>query len=177
MNVFFTSDTHFGHKNIIDYCARPFSSVEEMDEALVENWNETVKPNDVVWHLGDWAFNNYHHLGRLNGIINTVPGNHDFEGRQKKIAPYLNNGKNIIHERIHFLKCGDHKFTLCHFPFDSWDRRYNVHLHGHMHGTGGVRSNRLDVGMDAVKIYRPVEYTELVKLIDTNNIWAMEMNQ
>ncbi len=59
MNIFFTSDTHFGHKDIIDYYKRPYASVEEMDAALEKNWNETVKPNDKVYHLGDFAFHTY----------------------------------------------------------------------------------------------------------------------
>lgn len=54
--VFFTSDTHFGHKAIIGFCDRPFSSVEEMTEVLVENWNSVVGPTDTIYHLGDFAF-------------------------------------------------------------------------------------------------------------------------
>ena len=58
MNTFFTSDTHFGHNNIIEYCKRPYTSVEEMDAALEKNWNEVVKPDDLVYHLGDLAIDN-----------------------------------------------------------------------------------------------------------------------
>lgn len=78
---FITSDTHFGHANIIQYCQRPFSSVEEMDEILVTNWNSVVKPEDWVYHLGDFALGKAENVAkyreRLNGRIFLVRGNHD----------------------------------------------------------------------------------------------------
>ena len=78
--IFFTSDTHFFHKNIIKYCNRPFGSVEEMNEALVANWNSVVGPDDHVYHLGDFCFGNVEKWnwclepGRLNGHIHLILG-------------------------------------------------------------------------------------------------------
>lgn len=161
METFFVSDTHFGHRNIISHCQRPFASVEEMDEALVENWNKTVHPNDTVYHLGDWAFSNYERIGQLNGCIHTVPGNHDHE-RLKKLQPYLTN----ILPEVHYLKVDRTLgFVLCHYPFETWRREYRYHLHGHTHGTGVPRENRLDVGVDATRLYRPINLDEVLTLI------------
>lgn len=78
---YITSDTHFGHANIIKYCQRPFASVEEMDETLISNWNSVVKPADCVYHLGDFSLgkaeNVAKYLARLQGRIVLVRGNHD----------------------------------------------------------------------------------------------------
>lgn len=80
-NIFFTSDTHFCHTNIIKLCGRPFSDAEEMNEVLIKNWNNTVGPNDIIYHLGDFCFAGsaeWHSiLGRLNGRIYLVIGNHE----------------------------------------------------------------------------------------------------
>lgn len=79
--VFFTSDTHFKHANIIKFCERPFGSIEEMNEALIANWNRVVGKDDFVFHLGDFCFGGSEAwnsiLDRLNGKIYLVLGNHD----------------------------------------------------------------------------------------------------
>ena len=86
--IFLTSDTHYGHSKIIEYCKRPFSSVEEMNETLIANWNAVVKPQDHVYHLGDVtmlrgsvhgkeAFQTIQLCQRLNGHKRLILGNHD----------------------------------------------------------------------------------------------------
>ncbi len=82
MSVWYTSDHHFGHSNIIRYCERPFSFVGEMNEAMVERWNERISADDEVWVLGDVVMGSNHatlrrHVARLRGHKNLVPGNHD----------------------------------------------------------------------------------------------------
>ena len=81
VNIWFTSDTHFNHNNIIRFCNRPWNTVEEMDKALIENWNSVVKPDDIVFHLGDFAFAPNSKwktlLQALNGKIYLIVGNHD----------------------------------------------------------------------------------------------------
>lgn len=179
--IFFTSDVHFGHTNIIPYCKRPFTSVEEMDQALVDNWNAEVTNNDTVFHLGDWAFHNYERIGQLKGNIISVPGNHDHE-RAKKILPFLVNG---FTEEIAYLKIDyDRSFVLCHYPLETWRRDHRYHLHGHTHGMfskiddprikdyyGGYRGNiprRLDVGIDALKLYKPAHIDTIMQLLEDN---------
>ncbi len=80
--TWFTSDTHFGHANIIRYCGRPWATVEEMNEALIQNWNSVVAPEDTVWHLGDFAMGDRKRIPaireRLHGRIHIVQGNHDY---------------------------------------------------------------------------------------------------
>lgn len=111
-DVFFTSDTHFNHKNIIRYCNRPWNSgkdangqlivsddnVNEMNEAIISSWNKVVPPNALVWHLGDFALGDRSKIpeivARLNGRINLVLGNHD----HKDVKRFLNAGFNRVYD-------------------------------------------------------------------------------
>lgn len=78
MNVFFTADLHLGHDNIRKHCGRPFDTVEEMDEAIISNWNRTVSARDLVYVVGDFAWSNHNlHLARLKGKKILIKGNHD----------------------------------------------------------------------------------------------------
>jgi len=88
MTTWFTSDTHFGHANIIRYSNRPYDTTEEHDEALIANWNFSVQPNDEVYHLGDFSFGNkaMEILPRLNGIIHLIKGNHDHRLSRAELA-------------------------------------------------------------------------------------------
>lgn len=90
-NLFFTSDTHFFHEGIIKFCNRPFESVEEMNETLIRNWNETVPEDGTVFHLGDFAFGGWREwmsaYNRLNGKIYLILGNHDMKNA-KHALPY-----------------------------------------------------------------------------------------
>ena len=173
-DIWFVSDMHFGHKNVLSYCNRPWESVEEMDQALVDLWNAEVKSMDTVYHLGDWAFHNYERIGQLNGFIHSVPGNHDHK-RAKKILPFLPNG---FTNEIHYLKISkERRFVLCHYPIESWRREYRYHLHGHSHGTSGVHANRLDVGIDSTKLYKPAHIDDVMQRMMVNNLWAQELQK
>lgn len=163
--IWFVSDLHFGHNNVISYCQRPFTSVEEMDQTLVDNWNKTVAGNYKVYCLGDMAFHNYERISELNGIKFLIPGNHDLE-RSKKIFPHFQE----VCPELHYLKVSKEKrFVLCHYPIESWRREYPMHLHGHSHGTSVKRHNRLDVGVDATRGYRPIHIDEITSLIALRN--------
>lgn len=100
-NVWFTSDSHFYHANIIKYCNRPFASVEEMNEKLIENWNSVVGKDDIVWHLGDFCLgpDQKKHIpelvSKLNGRINLVLGNHD----HNSVKFYYDAGFTRVYDR------------------------------------------------------------------------------
>jgi len=154
MGIYLTSDTHFGHNNIIEYSKRPFKDVTEMDEALVENWNKVVTNKDTIYHLGDVIFSRDHSiLKRLNGHINFLYGNHD------KNASW----KAIDYEEI---KYSGRLFVLCHYPLLTWNkaRHGSIHLHGHIHSEVPIYSNvaRYDVGVDANN-YTPVSIEQIIE--------------
>lgn len=155
MNIFFTSDTHFFHSAIIKYCPdsrSQFNDAEEMNEFLVNQWNDKVNPNDTVYHLGDVGFARPEILSgvlrRLNGQIILVPGNHDHKLIKKHDFVYC--FENIICSSYFELKIGDDFVTLCHYPIAHWNRMYynQIHLYGHCHGSYAYHVNALDVGVD-----------------------------
>lgn len=177
-NVFFTSDTHFGHKNIIKYCNRPFAHKDEMDEALIKNWNAKVKDGDIVFHLGDFSFSSdaANIIRRLNGSIYLVSGNHDADAVDKAFE--ILSAEN--HKQTKFdilpnlfevdIQVEDEKmkFVLCHYPMKVWNKSHHgsIHLFGHCHGTlpDDKNSRSMDVGVDC-NDYAPIHLDEvLVKM-------------
>lgn len=127
--VFIISDTHFGHKRIIEFeaAARPFATIEEHDRALVERWNATVKPKDTVWHLGDVFFGKDGHapLGALNGLKKLVLGNHD----HYPLDVYRQYFSKIF-GAAEYRSC-----ILSHVPVHTGqlESRYLLNIHGHTH--------------------------------------------
>jgi len=133
MTTFFTSDTHWGHARINALSGRPFTSVEQMDEALVENWNSVVGPEDEVWHLGDYALGDrargLGYLSRLNGTKYLVAGNHDKcsmtePNGWKYVAEYVEAGFEFVTQwaqiKLPPLKrdAPMRKVLLSHYPYD-----------------------------------------------------------
>lgn len=157
--TFFTSDIHFGHANIIRFCNRPYASVEEMDEAIVAHWNETVGPHDYIYILGDVSFSNAERttalVKRLNGIKVLVYGNHDKVIRSNKALRGLFSETHEFLERS--FKIGNEpgkgkSIVMCHYALRVWNKSHHgaLHLYGHSHGSmpdDGSRS--MDVGLDA----------------------------
>ena len=165
--TFFTSDIHFWHKNIIDFCKRPFGSVEHMNEQLIKNHNMIVGKQDHVWYLGDLSFGTYDQtaecLDQLNGIKHLIVGNHDRKGRAEKL--FNRDWEKWFVEKHDYLrlKIGEHRFAVCHFPFASWERGY-INLHGHLHSLAGYKNKwrQYDVGVDANN-YAPVHIADVIK--------------
>lgn len=160
-NIFFTGDTHFFHHNIIKFSNRPYQSVWEMNEALIDNWNERVALNDTIYHLGDVTWKNPEEvLPRLNGKIILIKGNHDH-----KIEKLKKNGIREVHDYLE-LKIGFRFFVLFHYPIERWNRGHYgaIHLHGHSHGMCDAKTGRLDVGVDCTD-YKPIHVDEVVERI------------
>lgn len=129
-NVFFIGDTHFGHKNIISYmpATRPYSTIEEHNDSLVEKWNSVVKPKDIVFHLGDVAFgrDNLKYVRMLNGTKHLVMGNHD----TYPIIEYIEVGFQKIFGVVRYKE-----FVLSHVPVhvSQMEHRWKYNIHGHIH--------------------------------------------
>lgn len=141
-NRFLISDTHFGHTNTWQKFTlpdgsplRPFTSTEEMDETMVDNWNRVVRPKDTVYHLGDVviARRNLETVKRLNGRKILIRGNHDIF----KDKDYYEAG----FEQIHGVRVFVDKFILSHIPLhpDCVGERFKRNVHGHLHGNRVMR--------------------------------------
>jgi len=183
---FFTSDTHFGHQNIIKFCNRPFDSVEHMNEMLVKNWNETVMPEDEVWVLGDVAMGQIDKslplVARLNGTKYLIVGNHDriFPAvkesmRNKFYSVYAELFAGIMHSAQ--MQIAGHTVRLNHFPYEGdshGEDRYVEYrpvddgmplVHGHVHDAWKVKGRQFNVGID-VWDYRPVAESVIVDWLE-----------
>ena len=158
--VWFTSDLHFWHKNICKYCNRPFETVEEMNQAVIDNWNSVVKDDDVVFVLGDIGFCGMERLrplvSQLKGKIYLIQGNHDSDNVAEAL---YREGYIVNYSRLEFItiiedeECPNQDLTLCHFPMIDW---YNKEkgswmIHGHQHQlpeTPSCSVKHWDVGLD-----------------------------
>lgn len=179
--TFFTSDTHFGHANIIKLCSRPFKDVEEMNEKLVENWNKVVPENGTVFHLGDFAFGGStlwnSIIPRLNGRIYLILGNHD---RKNIRQGYMDKFVDVVPQMQ--IDIEGRSVYLNHYPFlcygGSWrsSEQAVFQLFGHLHlnpNSSGADSSRVnicfpyqyDVGVD-LNNYTPISWKQVKEKIE-----------
>lgn len=172
MTEWFTSDTHFGHANIIKYVKRPFANYREMDEAMITNWNAVVGEYDTVYHMGDFAYGrdakNWYIqqiAQRLNGQIKLILGNHD------KIALSQINNRFASIKHYEELDIRGQRIVLFHYGLRTWhhDLRGAWHLYGHSHGGLPPLGKSLDIGVDAWD-FTPVNFTQLRKTMDNRAI-------
>ena len=170
--VWFTADTHFGHKNIIRYCQRPFVDVEEMNRVLIENWNNVVNEDDIVFHLGDFSVGGAvewtNLLDQLHGRIFLIIGNHDMN----------NVNQGFMHRFIDvkmqmLISVGNQRLYLNHYPFlcyggsyrNTWQLFGHVHTSQNQTGLDGSRLDYLfptqyDVGVDNNN-FTPVSFEQV----------------
>jgi calcineurin-like phosphoesterase family protein len=170
MALFFISDLHFDHANIIDYCDRPFESVEEMNAALVRSWNDVVSDEDVVLYLGDfgwWDVENIRSFAsRLNGSMALVRGNHDEFGVEDVPFPVLDS---------YSVSVGGYQFYCSHYPEDVPEEANWWNVHGHVHNNNletypfiNPEANRVNVSCEVIS-YTPVPVATVVQLLDAGD--------
>jgi calcineurin-like phosphoesterase family protein len=182
VNMFFTSDLHLSHNGIVPH--RPnFSSVEDMNESLILNWNKRVASDDIVFVLGDFCFHGKQiwnkFISRLNGFIWLIEGNHD-KGIPKDIKDKFQSTPGFLNLRIQDddFKQKEQRVTLCHYPMMSWYQSHagSWQLFGHIHSSPTSVSidyirlrdrfyNQMDVGVDAHN-FTPLHWEEVKQIMN-----------
>lgn len=189
--IWFTSDTHFDHEKILIYNParqrhwpdtlirtapnhktgemESVYNINLMNEGLIENWNENVKPNDIVYHLGDFSFgsteNTIKIIRRLNGLKHFVSGNHDKVIHTSAVAKSLFESVKDYEELRIDKKT---KIVMFHFPILTWNGGHHGawHFHGHTHNSLPPEGRRVDVGVDSTAVtgraeHRPFNLDEM----------------
>ncbi len=185
--TYFISDEHYNHVNIIKYCSRPFLTIEEMNETIINNHNEVVKPNDIIYHLGDFCMQSdkvQSILSQLNGQHHLIPGNHDgchsvHKRNAKNIRAYLNMGFLSINEQMTINLPPLGEVFLCHLPQAEYvNERYHeqrpinsgtakYQFCGHVHDAWKTKGNMINVGVDQWNFY-PITVEQIVKELKLN---------
>ena len=154
---FFTADEHYYHANIIKYCNRPFLSVGEMNEILIQNHNRVVKSGDIVVHAGDFSLASKDKteeiIKRLNGVHIFLKGDHD-----KWLPPRTT--------QIWQKKIDNHYIVVCHYALRVWPRSHygSWHLFAHSHGRLEPIGKSWDIGVDNNRYY-PLSLDEIVEIM------------
>ena len=175
-NIYFLSDSHFHHSNVISYDKREFTSVEEMNETMILKWNKTIKPTDLVFYLGDFSFSRDKQktkelAHRLNGVIHYIMGNHDDYDTIKSLDRF----ESISYYKEILVLDEDtekryQKIVMSHYPVAEWNQahRGSFHLFGHTHhsffksehGKLMKKYKMMDVGVNGYD-YIPVSYQQV----------------
>lgn len=175
--IYFTSDHHFGHSNIIKFCNRPFANVEEMNETLIERWNIKIKPEDEVYYIGDFALTNdkkttANILNRLNGTKYLIVGNHESSALKNKEKFKWIKEYHELKVKDSDCKDGVQRIILFHYAMRVWksDFRGSWHLYGHSHGNLPDKKDKLsfDIGVDCHNFY-PLSYDEVKTIMKTKS--------
>jgi len=184
-NVFFTSDWHLFHTNVLRFDNRPFDNLNEMHKAIINNWNDIVTDDDIVIYLGDLSFARSKERGDvesmvwgLNGEIHYVIGNHDkFDdiqkiGKFKSVQDYLEVKITHMYDKGHnIIEKTESMFCCMHYPIYSWNKKHHgaFMVHGHTHGNlhhgedASFYTDRrvIDVGC-MLHDYKPVGFNEVI---------------
>jgi len=192
MNIWLTSDTHFGHTNIAgpkisNWTSgyRDFNSVHEMNMALVDGINKYVKEDDILYHLGDWSFGGVHNILQFRNYIvcknvHLILGNHDQHIVDKEIK-YHDTSFNPIEifssvQDVLTLDIGKTKLFLSHYSHRVWlgSHKGVIHLYGHSHGSIPDYGKSMDVGVDVAfkkfGEYRPFNIGDITNIMSKRTI-------
>lgn len=162
MTIFVISDTHFNHSNFLNFTnedgtkIRPFSSVEEMDQLMLDNWNKVVTDSDIVYHLGDVYFGGGH------GIL------HSLKGKKRLLLGNHDNGKDQnlhkVFQKIELWRMfKEYNCLLTHVPIhESSLYKVDYNVHGHIHQQDSPTPNHINVSVEKMN-YTPVPLEELMK--------------
>lgn len=169
--IFYTSDLHFGHENIIKYCNRPFKSTDQMDDCLIKNWNSRVTPNDTVYIVGDLIYRTKKlpewYLEQLNGTKYLIRGNHEryLDKENFESSRYFADISDYM-----VISDGGKRIVLFHYPICEWYgmNEGNLHIFGHIHSANSPTlkimcqlDGAYDAGVD-LNFYMPVTLDELI---------------
>lgn len=168
MNTWFTADTHFGHANIIKYCNRPFANSVEMDKALIANWNARVGKNDLIYHVGDFCFQDFdRYFNQLNGLKIFVKGNHDRNAWQNRDRFYSHS------DSYREICVNGQDITLCHYAMRVWNKSHygSWNLYGHSHGSlpDDPHARAIDIGVDCHN-FAPISFDEVAAIME-KKLW------
>lgn len=152
MNMFITSDLHFGHKSILKFCAntRPFVDLDDMRQKIVDEINTLCDPLDTLYHLGDLYFGKSQEelreiLSQIKCRLHFVKGNHDYSNHVKVMKEF-----GLVDDYLEYKHNGTF-IVMSHYPMTFWNKAHygSVHLFGHMHGRYQSPGRSIDVGYDA----------------------------
>ena len=162
MSIYFTSDWHWGHDNIIKLCGRPFLNTDEMNLTIINNINNCLSKNDVLYVIGDVAFKSRSDLDNLFSLIrkditiHLIVGNHD----TRKVYRYFRN----VYFGYKDIKIKEQYITLCHFPMTSYKKSHfdAWHLYGHHHWNTNdqLKGKRMNVCVD-IHNFKPVSFNQV----------------
>jgi calcineurin-like phosphoesterase family protein len=170
MARFYIADPHFGHEGVIRMNSRPFQTVEEMDQTIIDNWNAAVVESDEVYIIGDFMFRSKqrpeYYLDQLKGIKHLILGNHEKWTNKINLSLYFESVSQI-------KEISDHSrhIILCHYPTAEWPRYYkgSFHIFGHIHNNRDCeafkyyenQSNMFNAGVD-INHFTPVTLEQLM---------------
>lgn len=184
MNIWITSDTHYGHRNISSKSVstwktgyRHFNSLQEMNNTLISNINACVKEDDILYHLGDFAFGGHKSVIEFRNSlvcknIHLILGNHDEEIEDDLELQSLFT--SVAHTHTGYI--GKQRFHLAHYSHRVWPKSHRgaIHLYGHSHGSIPDLGKSMDVGVDTHKDFRPYHINEIFSIMSKKEIHKVD---